>query len=209
MSLTLYGNYLSPYTRRVAISMSLMEIPFTQEPVMIFQSPEAVSAHNPVTRIPTLVLEDGEALYESAAILDYLDERAGQDGALIPPAGKPRRDVQRITAIAIGTMERAQWAFYETRFRPAEIVHQPWIEHNEKHAMAGLAHLNGLVEAAGDNWLAGTDRISQADISTAVGFSFTAKVRGHLPVRDEFPALAAFTDRLEATAAFKEAPIPG
>lgn len=208
MPLKLIGNYLSPYTRRVAVSMNVMGIPFEYEHCMVFQTPEIVSTANPGARIPTLVLEDGEAVYESTAILDCLDEMAGPEKALIPPAGKPRRDVQRVTALAIGATERAQWAFYEVRFHPEDKVHQPWIDHNENRCMEGLAALNDLATKAGDGWLAGTDRMSQADISTAIGFSFTAKVRAHLPIRDAFPALAAFTDRCEALEEFSGAPIP-
>ena len=95
--------------------------------------------YNPLLRIPTLVLDDGEALIESDAILDEIDQMAGPERALVPPAGPERRRVMQLTAFALASMDRAQWAFYERRFRPQEKVHQPWIDHNESRSLAGLA----------------------------------------------------------------------
>ena len=70
----LIGNYLSPYTRRVAISLHELEMPFELDHVMVFDEPQKVKPHNPVTRVPTLVLDDGAVLVESYAILDELDQ---------------------------------------------------------------------------------------------------------------------------------------
>lgn len=71
----LIGNYLSPYVRRVAVSLRLLDMPFDLNEVFVFASPEAVRAHNPVTRIPTLLLDDGEALeaFSAAPIPDLPD----------------------------------------------------------------------------------------------------------------------------------------
>lgn len=209
MPLTLIGNYLSPFTRRVAITMKLLDIPFTLETVLVWKTPDAVSAHNPVTRVPTLLLEDGEAILESGFILDYLDELVGPEKRMIPPTGKARRDVLRLVAVAIGATERAQWAFYEPRFRPEDKVHPPWIEHNETRCAEGLAYLDGIAKSIGnDGWLAGTDTIGQADISAAVAFSFTNKVRPDMDIASMVPSLARFTARCEAMDDFKSTPIP-
>ena len=73
----LIGNYLSPFTRRVAVSLNAMNMPFEVEELSVFKKPEAVRKYNPVVRIPTLVLDDGEVLVESYAILDSIDQMAG------------------------------------------------------------------------------------------------------------------------------------
>ena len=57
----LIGNDLSPYTRRVAISLNALGLPFELEHLYVFEEPEQVRAHNPIVRIPTLILDDGEA----------------------------------------------------------------------------------------------------------------------------------------------------
>lgn len=70
----LIGQYDSPFVRRTAIALRLYGLPFEHKPWSTFGDAEQVAAYNPVQRVPTLVLDDGEALIESSAILDYLDE---------------------------------------------------------------------------------------------------------------------------------------
>ena len=54
----------------------------------------------------------------------------------------------KVTAIALASTEKAQWAFYERRFRPEEKVHQPWIDHNDQQAVGGSRFLDGLASRA-------------------------------------------------------------
>ena len=100
----LLGHYLSPFTRRVGVSLHALGIPFEFEFVSTVQEPERVRAHNPLVRIPALVLDDGEALIESYAILDEIDQMVGPARALVPPAGRERRRVMQLTAIALASM---------------------------------------------------------------------------------------------------------
>ena len=205
----LIGNFLSPYVRRVAVSLHALAKPFEMETLYVFQDPEAVRKHNPVARIPTMVLDDGEVLVESYAILDAIDQMAGPERGLTPAAGNARRRVMQVTAIGLASMEKAQWAYYEGRFRPAEKVHQPWIDHNEAQVIGGLGYLDALAEAAGpEGWLAGTAAISQADITAVTGYSFAQAVRPDLAVADKVPHFGQFAERCEAMAMFRAAPIP-
>lgn len=205
----LIGYYRSPFVRRVAISLHAMNMPFEVEAVSVFEDAAAVRRHNPVVRIPTLVLDDGEVLIESYAILDAIDQMAGPETCLTPPSGKDRRHVMKVTAMGLASMEKAVWALYEGRFRPAEKVHQPWIEHNENQTLGGLGYLDGLAETAGsDGWLAGTSRMSQADITGAVAYSCTEELRPGLAIAERFPHLAGFTARCEMLEAFRAAPVP-
>ena len=48
----LIGNYLSPFVRRVAISLNALELPYELQALFVFKEPEQVRAHNPVVRIP-------------------------------------------------------------------------------------------------------------------------------------------------------------
>jgi glutathione S-transferase len=201
----LLGHYLSPYTRRVAVSLHALGIAFSLDELSVMKQPERVRPHNPLLRIPTLVLDDGEALVESGAILDAIDQMAGPGRALVPPSGPERRRVTQLTALAIASMEKTQWASYERRFRPAEKVHQPWIDHNEGQALGGLRHLDAIAAAA-PGWLAGTAHMTQADITTAVVVSFIVLVRP--PWRDLVPHLTAFAARCEELPPFRSAAMP-
>ena len=88
----LIGQYDSPFVRRVAVAMQMLGIAYDHWPWSTFGDADKVAQYNPLIRVPTLVLDDGEVLIESAAILDYLNELAGPERALIPPSGAARRD---------------------------------------------------------------------------------------------------------------------
>ena len=87
----LIGMFDSPFVRPVAISMKLLDIPFEHADWSVGKDFERIRRHNPLGRVPTLVLDDGEALMETSAILDYLDERAGPERALLPRTGRDRQ----------------------------------------------------------------------------------------------------------------------
>ena len=207
----LIGNFLSPYTRRVAVSLNILEMPFELEELFVFKQPDVVRRYNPLVRIPVLVLDDGANLVESTAILDEIDRVVGPERSLTPSIGLQRRRVVQTTAIALGCAEKAQWAFYEGRVsvRPAEKIHAPWIEHNEDQVLGGFEYLNAVVSKIHESgWIAGTPNISQADITTAVAYTFANAVRPKLGLTGRFPQLSRFVGRCEALAAFLEAPVP-
>ena len=205
----LIGNFLSPFARRVAVSLNVLDLPYELENVLAFGNAEIIQPHNPLARVPTLMLNDGEVLVESYAILDYLDELVGHDKRLTPNASKGRLRVMKDTAIGVGTMDRSQWAIYEYRHRPAEKVHEPWAQHNDESAMAGFVFLDRLASSAGKTgWLSGTPRISQSDITAVVAYSFAEKVRPNLDLQTALPNLTAFVRRCESMPPFSASKVP-
>ena len=205
----LIGIYLSPYVRRVAISLSILQLPFEFEEVFVFGERDIVRRYNPLVRIPVLALDDGENLVESGAILDEIDHMVTPERRLIPSDGPLRRRVTQTAAIALACAEKAQWAFYEDRVRPAQKVHTPWIEHNDEQVLGGCQHLNGAAgKTNGGGWIAGTPNISQADVTTAVAFTFAMLARPNLGLAERYPQLARFAERCENLPAFLSAPVP-
>lgn len=118
----LIGFYLSPFVRRVAVSLSILNLPFELEEVLVFGEPDLVRSYNPLVRIPILVLDDGTKLFESGAILDEIDHMVSPELRLTPDDGPLRRRVVQTTAMALACAEKAQWAMYEGRVRPAEKI---------------------------------------------------------------------------------------
>ena len=117
-------------------------------------------------------VDDGEALMESGAILDYLDERAGPARALLPPSGPQRRAALRLMAIATGGMEKAVAQVYEVAFRPVEKRHAPWVERCRMQMLAAAAGLDRACAACGPGgWLVG-GRLSQADVTASCARTF-------------------------------------
>ncbi len=197
--LTLIGRNLSPYSRRVAIAMTLLDVPHHREYLSVTADPERGLEVNPVGRVPVLQLEDGERLIESGAILDYLMELVGPAKSLIPPHGRARRDCLQLMAIASGVLDKAVAAIYEMRRRPAEKVHEPWRQHLLRQASGGLAALETHCH---DGWLVG-DRIGMADITAAVMVTFLRVMLPEIVPAGLYPKLYALTERCEAMPAFQ------
>ena len=205
----LVGNYMSPFVRRVAISLNALELPFELTHVIVSNEPERVRTYNPVVRIPALVLDDGEVLVDSNAILDEIDRMVGPDRALVPVSAVERRKVIKIVVIALATMERAMWAMYERRFRPEEKVHQPWIDRNDDRVSGGLRFIDVGASLTGrGGWRAEGARLSQADITAAVAYTFANASRPHLKLAEQVPNLARFAARCEEMAIFRAVALP-
>src|ERR1700721_3520326 len=98
----LIGMFDSPFVRRVAVSMNLLNMPFEHRNWSAGKDFELIRQFNPLGRVPILVQPDGETLIESAAILDLLDEYAGPERALLPRSGKDRRDARRLWGVGAG-----------------------------------------------------------------------------------------------------------
>jgi len=205
----LIGILLSPYVRRVAVSLNILKLPFELDEVFVFGEPEVVRRYNPLVRIPAMALDDGSNLVESGAILDDIDHMVSAETRLTPSDGPLRRRVLQTVAIALGAAEKAQWAFYEGHVRPAEKVHTPWIEHNDKQVLGGFEHLDMVAARIDDGgWIAGTPGISQADVTAAVAYTFANLARPNLELAGRFPHLSRFAERCESLPAFLKAPLP-
>ena len=98
----LVGQYDSPFVRRVAVTLHHYHMPFSRNTISVFGDAAKMKKINPLIRIPSLILENGETLIDSVAIIDYLDEMAGPARALVPPHGAERRKIMQATALAHG-----------------------------------------------------------------------------------------------------------
>jgi glutathione S-transferase len=196
----LLGLYDSPFVRRVAVTMAHYGIPYEHLSLSVFRHMDAMRPLNPLFKVPMLTLPDGEKLYESAYILDYLDELAETRGIepLTPRSGPTRRRIQQLMALAMVATEKAVAIEYE-RKRPPELAWPDWTSRLRGQMRQALALLDA--QLSGD-WFVG-DRLSQADISTVAGIGFIRFVLPHEWPAGEFPALERLAGRLEASPAFK------
>jgi glutathione S-transferase len=194
----LVGRYRSPFTRRVAISLRVLGIAYEHLAYTAWSQLESVRAVNPVGRVPALVLDSGEALFDSTAILDYIDQLVGPGRALVPASGPERRRVLRVTACALGVLEKVVAALYEHTMHPPEKVHAPWVQHNENQARSGLRWLDSIALSP---WLAG-DAMTQADITTVVTYDFARIVNAPLIPDGSYPTLDALASMCSEHPAF-------
>ena len=197
----LLGRYLSPFVRRVATTLAFYEIPFESRPLQhTGDDAPVLRTLNPVGRVPALVLDDGDIIVDSAAILDYLDREVGPERALTPASGADRTRVMNLTGIAIGAIEKAIAVAYEVRFRSEERRHAPWVERCAEQTRGGYTHLEG--QLSGD-WLHG-GAMTQADVTTAVGWQFMVKATPDLAASIEAPRIAALAERMMSYPEFSE-----
>lgn len=195
----LVGQYDSPFVRRVAVSLHVLEMPFEPAPLSVFGDAEAMRAYNPLGRVPALVLDDGEALIDSAAILDWLDETAGPDRALTPPSGPERRQALQLIALAVGTAEKAVQLAYERVLRPPERRWPEWMARLEGQAARGLAAL----EARAGGLRAAEGELRQPDITVACIWRYLRMAVPDLTPPGRCPALERHGEACEALPAFR------
>jgi glutathione S-transferase len=193
----LIGVNRSPYTRRVAVTLKLYDVPFEQSDLSGFGNRAEVRAANPLGRIPALVLDNGETLIDSAAIVDHLDEAYGGDRPLTPKSGAERRVVLKVAAMMMGACDKALHAAYERNHHPPEKVHQPWID----DCMAQVRQALLAVEATIDPAYLLLGRITQADVTAFIAERLARGLK--VDTDAEMPKLRAFTRRLLEQPAFR------
>jgi glutathione S-transferase len=196
----LIGQYDSPFVRRVAVAMRLYGLPFEHRPWSTFGEADKIAPFNPLRRVPTLVLDGGEALIESTAILDYLDELVGPDKAMIAADGAERRRALKICALGSGLADKAVSLIYERVLRKDQL--KLWVERCEAQIGGVLDVLEK--ERAGVTtpfWFG--ERIGHADIMVACALRFTGEGHPHL-FDARYPALQAHAARCEALPVFRE-----
>lgn len=204
----LIGMFDSPFVRRVAITMKLLDVPFEHANWSVGKDFDRIRNYNPLGRVPTLVLNSGESLMESSAILDYLDDLAGPDRALLPRAGAERRQALNLMAMATGAAEKGVLQLYERAFRPEDKRHQPWVDRCRLQMSSSLAAIDRhLGERGVAQWLVGK-RMTQADITAVCAFSFLNDALRVAADEVMFQSLATLASRCEATPAFQETRVP-
>jgi glutathione S-transferase len=200
----LIGMLDAPYVRRVAISLKLMGISFTHEPLSVFQQFDAFAEINPVVKAPTLVTGDGTILMDSTLILDYAERLAPPERRLAPGDETAFLKAQRLVGLALAACEKSVQMVYERNLRPAEKQHQPWLDRVNGQLLAAYRILEAEVHSH-DGWLFG-ERPLQADVSVAVAWSFTQSVLADDVPKRDYPAIAAFAASAESLEEFRSTP---
>lgn len=198
----LIGMLDSPYVRRAAISLRLLGLPFTHEPISVFSTFDQFRAINPVVKAPSLVCDNGVVLMDSTLIVDYAEALAGR--SLMPADLAARQRGLRIVGLALAACEKVVQNVYEHNLRPSEKVHEPWMARVDGQRASAFELLER--EMAGVPVPADERALDQAGLTAAVTWTFTqAMLPGQVdPARH--PALHAFTAAVERFPAFAELP---
>ena len=175
----LIGQFDSPFVRRVAVTLHHYHMPYTRNPLSVFRDVAAMQKINPLLRVPALILETGETLIDSSAIIDHLDEMAGPARALTPAHGPERRKVLQVVVTALGTADKAVALFFERLFHSDKHINK---EFETRMLSQITAALTNLESDCGTPWFVDS-RMSQADITIGC-------MLGHIKMRvpEAFPA---------------------
>jgi glutathione S-transferase len=194
----LVGHYDSPFVRRVGVSLTVLGIPFERQLLSVFSDAEAMRAFNPLGRVPALVLDDGECLIDSAAILDHLDERVGPARALLPAGGKARREALQKIALATGVGDKAIAITYERR-KPVAKIDEAWIARCRGQQEGALGELERRFAGRREP---DETRLMQPEITVAAMLGYLRLGQPETLPAGRYPALEALSAWAEAHPAF-------
>jgi glutathione S-transferase len=205
VAMLLIGMFDSPFVRRVAVSLKLLGFAFEHANWSVGEDHAEIRRYSPLGRVPAVVLEDGEVLTESAAILDHLDSVVGPERALVPTSGAARRQVLQLMALAIGAAEKGRELINERIVRPPEKRHQPWEERCRSQMYGALSDIERWQNQRTARWLVG-EHLTQADITLTCVW---ACLREAVALQDgPYPSLAALAGRCEVLPEFVATRMP-
>jgi glutathione S-transferase len=196
----LLSSTASPYTRKVRIVLAEKKIECELEPVDVYLADNPVNPHNPLGKVPTLVLDDGTALFDSRVIVEFLDS-VSPISRLIPDGTRDRVAVRRWEALADGVLDAGLLVRYEMQ-RDKKEQSKSWLEKQVARMHRGMKqHTEDLGER---NWCHG-DRYSLADIAlgSCLGWLYFRKPGG-VDWHAQYPELSKQYDKLMERPAFAD-----
>lgn len=188
----------SPYARKVRIALAEKGIPFELLTEVPWDGTTATPRHNPLEKLPVLLLEDGTSVYESSFILQYLELKYPQH-PLLPADVDGILAARRLEVLCDGVCDAMVLTFFE-RMRK-DCASAPWLARQRRKIDGGLKEIARL--AADRTWTVG-DRFSLGDIATGTVLGYMAVRFPEVAWRTDYPNLAALSDRLEQRASFRD-----
>lgn len=193
----------SPFVRKVRIAAGILGLDrdITLENADTSSPSDTIRQQNPLGKIPSLLTEDGNVLFDSRVILDYLDHRAG-GGRIVPKDAAARIAALRLQALADGILDASILTVYESRWRPAEKHEPKWLEHQAGKVTRALSALE-----ASPPPIDSPPNVGQIALACALGYRDFRFGPGW---RKDHPRLVAWLDdfaaRVPAFAATKPPP---
>jgi glutathione S-transferase len=191
---------MSPFGRKVRMAISRLGLWDRIE--MVKADPldpnDVLRRDNPLGKIPTLITDDGKAVYDSRVILEYLDHVAG-GGKLIPATWPARLEALTLQAMGDGVMDACILIVYEGRHRPEALHHPPWLDYQRGKVIRGLT---AFAKQPAD-----PARFDVGTITAACMLGYL-DLRKQVDWRPEFPTLVGWLDQFSAKHPEFDATVP-
>ena len=198
----LIGATTSPYVRKVRVVMAEKKLDYQFETENVWAPQSAITQSNPLGKVPCLIMEGGEALFDSRVIVEYLDTLSPV-GKLIPTVGRERAEVKTWEALADGLLDAALLARLEATWdgRTKAQRSQAWIDRQLGKIDSALhAMSRGLAEKP---FCAGI-HLSLADISVGCALGYLDVRFPNIAWREAHANLARLDEKLTQRASFIE-----
>jgi len=164
----LIGALTSPYVRKVRIVMAEKKLDYQFVLEDVWSEDTHISESNPLGKVPCLIMEGGEALFDSRVIVEYMDTLSPV-GKLIPGTGRERAEVKTWEALADGVMDAGILARLERTWRPENEQSTAWVERQIGKINKALEQMS---EKLGDSAWCHGNQMTLADIAVgcAIGY---------------------------------------
>lgn len=195
----LIGSLSSPYVRKVRIVMAEKKLDYQLELEDVWAG-DGILKSNPLGKVPCLVMDGAEAVFDSRVIVEYLDTLSPV-GRLIPERGRERTEVRTWEALADGVLDAAVLARLERTWagRTAEQRSDAWVERQMVKIHASLAAMS---QGLGDkSWCTGI-HFTLADIATGCALGYLDFRFADIPWREQYPNLAKLSAKLALRQSF-------
>ncbi|WP_309638679.1 glutathione S-transferase N-terminal domain-containing protein [Methylibium sp.] len=187
----------SPYARKVRIALAEKGIPFELLTEVPWDSTTSSPKHNPLEKLPVLLLEDGSSVYESSFILQYLELKYPQH-PLLPPDVDGILAARKFEVLCDGLCDAMVLTFFERLRKDA--ASPEWVARQRRKIDGGLKEIARL--AGQRTWMVGNS-FGLGDIATGTVLGYMSLRFPEIEWRGPYPNLAALSDRLEQRASFR------
>jgi glutathione S-transferase len=196
----LIGSLTSPFVRKVRVVLAEKKLDYKFDVEDVWSPESKIMEANPLGKVPCLVMEGGEAIFDSRVIVEYVDTLSPV-GKLLPLSGRERVEVKTWEALADGLLDAAILARMEQTWsgRTAEQRSQAWIDRQLDKVHASLKAMSlGLGDR---NWCTGIHP-SLADISVGCALGYLDFRFADINWRESYPNLAKLFEKLSQRQSF-------
>jgi len=198
----LIGAVTSPYARKVRVVMAEKKLDYQFILEDVWSADTTIASSNPLGKIPCLIMEGGEALFDSRVIVEYLDTLSPV-GKLIPTVGRERAEVKTWEALADGLCDAAILVRLERTWagRKAKERSEAWIERQ-----LGKVHssLQAMSQGLGERGYCAGTHLSLGDVAVGCALGYLDFRFPEIAWRESYPNLAKLSDRLALRPSFAD-----
>jgi glutathione S-transferase len=198
----LIGSTSSPYVRKVRVVMAEKKLDYQFVEEDVWAAETAIMQSNPLGKVPCLVMEGGEALFDSRVIVEYLDTLSPV-GKLIPAVGRERAEVKTWEALADGVLDALVLARLESNWagRQPEQRSQAWID---RQLAKTHSSLKAMSQGLADKPFCAGIHLSLADIAVGCALGYLDFRFKDIDWRSQYPNLAKLQEKLMQRASFAD-----